>query len=502
MTGTTKRKFCFSPDLKRTIEWYVWLEKISNTTFLPLHVCRDEILVMKGGAGSGKSECAALKVLDRAANEPGHRFLVARKFKNTIRESCFKLLKVRAFQHFADKVAKVNETNMTITFVNGSEIICSGLDDTEKLKSIFEITDIWVEEASEIAEADFHQLETRMRGKSPYYRQMILTFNPVSISHWLKKLFFDRKYPKTYVHESTYKDNRFLDRDYIEKLEAFKDIDEYYYTVYCLGHWGSVFRSIFPTAAITARLAQLQNPMRLGFFEGKDFVEDKDGFIKIYAEPKKGRPYVIGADTAGEGSDFFAAHVIDNVTGEQVAVLHAQIDETVFPEQLMALGYMYNTALIAVECNFSTYTVRELERAKYKKQYVRRSEDRYTHKSKHQYGFETNKLTRPLIISELVKTVRQSADFINNKATLEEMLTFVRNEKLRAEAAEGTHDDLVMSLAIALHVREAQSTVDEVEPQVWTPAMRADYEDATPEERLEMIKLYGRPKPRRNSRRR
>jgi phage terminase large subunit len=265
---------------------------------------------------------------------------------------------VRAFQYFSDKVAKVNETYMSITFVNGSEIICSGLDDTEKLKSIYEITDIWVEEASEITKADFHQLETRMRGKSPYYRQMILTFNPVSISHWLKKLFFDRKYPKTYVHESTYKDNRFLDRDYIEKLEAFKDIDEYYYMVYCLGHWGSVFRSIFPTAAITARLAKLQNPKRLGFFEGKDFVEDKDGFIRIYAEPKKGRPYVIGADTAGEGSDFFAAHVIDNVTGEQVAVLHAQIDETVFPEQLMALGKETSTSA------YGTYIISLAERNK------------------------------------------------------------------------------------------------------------------------------------------
>src|SRR5699024_11467616 len=66
---------------------------------------------------------------------------------------------------------------------------------TEKLKSITfpkgELTDIWIEEASEILEEDFNQLDVRLRGKGAH-KQMVLTFNPVSVLHWLKLRFFDK----------------------------------------------------------------------------------------------------------------------------------------------------------------------------------------------------------------------------------------------------------------------------------------------------------------------
>jgi phage terminase large subunit len=50
--------------------------------------------------------------------------------------------------------------------------------------------------------------------------------------------------------------------------------------------------------------------------------------------------------------------------------------------------------------------------------------------------------------------VREHCYTINDKDTLEEMLTVVRNEKGRIEAAEGSHDDLTMALAIAHQIRE------------------------------------------------
>jgi phage terminase large subunit len=65
------------------------------------------------------------------------------------------------------------------------------------------------------------------------------------------------------------------------------------------------------------------------------------------------------------------------------------------------------------------------------------------------YGFKTTTLTRPMIISQLVEIVREHIEKINDRETLQEMLSFVRNSKGRAEASEGTHDDLVMGLAIA-----------------------------------------------------
>lgn len=477
--------------------WFRELRDTSNEAFLPLYTKTERYLVLKGGAGSGKSELAGHKVTDRCMRESGHRVLVARKVKNTIRRSCYEQLVAQAARYFPNETIKPNASNLSIRYPTGSEVICTGLDDVEKLKSIYEITDTWIEEASEITEADFNQLDIRMRGKSPHYRQMILTFNPVSIGHWLKKRFFDEKDPRAFTHESTYKDNRFLSDEDKQTLERFRELDEYYYAVYCLGQWGSPYRSIFPTKLLVGRQRDLQKPIREGHFENGTFRECGGDIIRIFEEPKKGRPYVIGADTAGEGSDRFAAHVIDNMTGRQVAVLHAQIAETEFPEQILRLGYMYNTALVAVECNFSTYTVHELERLGYPKQYVRQSVDTYTHKTQKKFGFVTSKITRPVMISNLVRIVQEAPHLVSDNATIEEMLTFVRNEELRAEAAEGTHDDLVLSLAIAHFCRDQQRSVDEEELVTWTPSMWEDYYNGNEVVKAEMIARYGRPKPRR-----
>ena len=93
---------------------------------------------------------------------------------------------------------------MRITCANGNSVIFKGLDDTEKLKSITfpkgELTDIWVEEASEVREEDFNQLDVRLRGKGTH-KQMVLTFNPVSVLHWLKRRFFDRQDPPRFGGE-------------------------------------------------------------------------------------------------------------------------------------------------------------------------------------------------------------------------------------------------------------------------------------------------------------
>ncbi|WP_143382715.1 hypothetical protein [Flavonifractor sp. An52] len=174
-------------------------------------------------------------------------------------------------------------------------------------------------------------------------------------------------------------------------------------------------------------------------------------------------PYVIGGDTAGDSgtawSDFFAAHVLDNTTGEQVAVLHGKMDEDVFARQIYCLGMYYNEALVGVEVNYSTHPVKELQRLNYPRQYTREQTDTYTGALKKAYGFNTNTATRPVIIAELVEAARDNLENIVDDATLAEMLSFAKNDKGRAEALPGKHDDLVMSLAIANHIRPQQSMV-------------------------------------------
>lgn len=430
-------------------------------------------LILYGGAGSGKSVFAVQRFLYRLLTLPLCNILVVRAVAATNRDSTYALFRQVISKWGLSELFSCKDSDLRISCANGNSVIFKGLDDTEKLKSITfpkgELTDIWIEEASEILEEDFNQLDVRLRGKGAH-KQMVLTFNPVSVLHWLKLRFFDRKDPRALVLKSTYKDNQFLDEDYKRTLEGYKDTDPYYYSVYCLGEWGVLGQTIFDAQKVSERLSQLAGPVTRGEFtfatwyspEANEvliddstirWVEMDTGPIQIYHEPAPGGAYVIGADTAGEGSDFNVGQVIDHITGQQVCTIRGQMDEDLFAKQLYCLGKHYHTALVSVEANFSSYPIRELERLRYPRQYVRQAEDSFTHRIRQSYGFKTSSVTRPLVIAGLVEVVREHPEWLNDRDTLNEMLTFVRNENGRPEAQEGAHDDCVMSLGIAYYTR-------------------------------------------------
>ena len=146
--------------------------------------------------------------------------LVVRADNTDNRSSTFEEIKARIEELGVEDLFTINKTSMDITCKrNGNTIIFRGMDD-EKIKSIHGVTMIWIEEASEIAEYDFNQLDIRLRGESRHYKQIIITFNPVSILHWLKKRFFDTSDPRAVTHRSTYKDNRFLDAEAVQTLRT------------------------------------------------------------------------------------------------------------------------------------------------------------------------------------------------------------------------------------------------------------------------------------------
>lgn len=487
--------------------WFRRLSEESNTAFLPLFFDEHKHLVLMGGGGSGKSIFAGRKIIERAATEKGHRFLVVRKVGRTLRDSCFAQLKSQALDCYKSQVKRIPEgrSEMYIKFKNGSEILFTGLDDAEKLKSIYNITGIWVEEATEITEADFNQLDIRLRGESPYYKQIILTFNPISVTHWLKKRFFDRKNDvRVRCMKTTYKDNRFLPEEDRQTLELFKMTDPYYYQVYALGMWGTLSQTIFAREKLMRRLTELKAPVAAGEFtyhyDGltvTDIRFDENGQkdVMIYEKPVDGIPYVIGADTAGEGSDWFVAQVINNINGKLVAKYRVQTDEDLFARALYCLGKWYNTALIAIEVNFSTHPTKELERLRYPKLYMREVEDTITHKLRMSHGFKTDRITRPNIIAGLVEIAREHTQLLTDEETINEMLTFTRNAKGRPEAEQGAHDDCVMALAITYYVREQQTARPEIARAKahWEKDMYEDYWSADEQQRALMLRDWGNP---------
>lgn len=216
---------------------------------------------------------------------------------------------------------------------------------------------------------------------------------------------------------------------------------------------------------IIRRIQQVQEPCSIGSFlcdyngikiSNMRFAPSNYGEVKIYEMPEEGVPYVLAGDTAGEGSDYFTAHVINNITGKQVATLRRKYSEIEYAMQVYCLGKMYNNALIGLETNFSTYPMKKLEEWGYPRMYIREKEDDYTDKRDTSFGFKTTSITRPLILAQLQDIVENEIDKIVDKETLTEMLSFIKNKKGRPEAEQGYHDDLVMALAIVYYIRTQQ----------------------------------------------
>ena len=446
------------------------LPELTNKKFYPLYADTSRYLVLWGGAGSGKSVFAAEKLILRTIDETPHKFLIVRKVSKTHRDSTFAELKNVIRQWGIEKLFTIKEGDMRIVCINGNEIIFCGLDDVEKMKSIHGVTGIWIEEASELDRSDFLQLNLRLRGQRKHYKQIIISFNPVSIVHWLKTVFFDSPLAGTRVVHSTYKDNRFIDDEYIATLLELEDVDEYYFTVYVLGQWGVLGKTVFNAKIVTERLLQVQRekPIRTGTFVYKyenekivddsiEFIDDENGPLRIYELPIEGYPYVLGADTAEGGIDYSTASVRNNISWVQAATWRGHTDTDLFAKQLYCLGKWYNRALIGVETNFDLHVTKELARLGYTNQYVRETLDKYTGETQKKFGFQSTKITRPIIISKLVTMVREHIETFNDLATLEEMLTFVRDENGRPSAQSGKHDDTIFADAIALEIRQQGS---------------------------------------------
>ena len=531
-----------------------------NDVFEAVRRFKGRFIVLVGGAGSGKSYEVADSFLDRIVRKKNQKLIALRKEGKQITNSCFPLLTSRLKQRFdAEKFSiKHSLGNETITY-GDNQILFSGLDDVDKLKSLAECNCAWLEEADQMTPEDFREINRRLRGFDDI--QIYISFNPVSVHSWLKKRFFNERDERTivicgtrefenftnykdidhdsisyikkekswheeldrYVEESyfntliihsTYLDNKFLDDEFIKQMEELKEYDEEEYNIYALGMWGVYGGLYFDKGNVNKALQNPIKPLKRGYFEYKynglvikdiTWVDDEYGYVCIYEEPCENTPYVIGGDTAGEGSDYNTATCINNITGEDAATIRIQLDEDLYARQVYCLGKYYGKdsnchrdALIGLEINFSSHPQKELQRIGYGNFYVREeAPDAFTGKYRKKLGFRTGKDTRPLMLSMLRTTMRESPHMIKDIETIKEMSTFVKNEKGRPEAAEGEHDDMIIARAITCYIRHQQPNYKKntigysyKDIENLPEDYQEDYNNAPPEIRERMIKKW------------
>ena len=479
--------------------------RLFNEIYYPLLSKVYAYMVLYGGSGSGKSHFLGQLLAIQMTILPGRNLVCLRKQKTDCIKSCWAFV-YNALKRF--KLLKywqicTNPDHKMINRINGNEILFEGVDNIEDIKSIqftnkavedensngggANLTDVWYEEvnAEENREV-IEELDRRLRDTFVQCR-IILSFNPVSRSHWL----FD--YVTNFVENSpfphcvlktTYKDNRFLQKDYGIKMELLKNTNPYAYQVYALGNWGTMGQTVFDANKIQNRLNELNEKyskemyIRGTFIYEEDekgiplpntyqFVETPLGKVSIYKRSEDKIPYVLSADTAGEGKDFYIGMVRNNTTGEQVAVFRDNGNPDLCVWQIYGLAKMYNDALFGPEINFNGWIIKAFRMLGYRNFYNRVSAaDSKREVKEGNLGWRTGPENRQLMLTEFQQWSGSFMHLINDVETLNEMLLFTYQEKklkgIWMGAEPGAHDDLVIAFAILLQICSQQSC--EVQP--------------------------------------
>ncbi|MED4460428.1 pbsx family phage terminase large subunit [Bacillus subtilis] len=267
-----------------------------------------------GGYGSSKSYHVALKIVLKLLEEK-RTVLVVREVYDTHRDSTFSLFEEIINDLEIDHIVRCVSSPMQIRFPNGGRIIFKGLDKPAKLKSINNVSLIWIEECSEVKYEGFKELLGRLRHPTlPLH--MILSTNPVGEDNWTYKHFFkddtqkrfvldDKElYEKrtvvindTYYHHSTADDNLFLPGSYVKQLDEMKEYDPDLYRIARKGHFGVNGVRVLPQfeershEEVMTAIANINRPLkRVGMDFG--FEESYNAVVRLAVDHEKKYLYI------------------------------------------------------------------------------------------------------------------------------------------------------------------------------------------------------------------
>src|SRR5262252_191190 len=476
--------------------------------------------------GGGKSRAGCEIVFDAALDHPGLLAVVARQTHTSITATTRRTMLTQVVP--SEVIAHTRNSNGAdfITLWNGSIIHFVGLDDPIRWYSS-EIGMIFFDEAQEIAEDTVLRLITRLRQQG-MPNTAILTFNPGNPGHWLQRWFIEGGeqtehglYKRELWMEGGIKpigdaefffaratDNPYLTADYIDTLQGQK---EWIRRRYLEGLWEFISgSSFFDTDALRfyQQLAEKSPPLFNGVTMGdipQDVayrlgkrkqppdeplkIETHGGPLSVWRRPVrdrsdpetgrevKGHRYVISVDaSSGRGEDYSAVQVIDVETFEQVAEWQGKQETGIVADQVYRIGRLYNDAIVVCELTggWGLAIDQVLKRYAYPRLYTRRVIDRLSQRWTDRTGFDTTVKMRSVILEALETALREREFGLYSLRAVNELGTFVWSDKDKAEAQPGCNDDLVLSLAIGVHVASTLPREIVKAPQrQWDPVLPA-----------------------------
>ena len=256
---------------------------------------RTRTLVFYGGGGSGKSKFVAQRTILKCCTMDNRKVLVLRNVLATVRDSVFAEFKKVLSEWKISHVSDIRETFMMITLPNGSEILFKGYDDEEKIKSLEGLTDIIVDEATEITKEKYDQLHLRIRNRRAGFNQLIVLFNPIGKDNWVFPTFFEGDSPRNcIIHHSYYMGNKFLPPEYVEFLEDMKTNNYRKYLIYALGQFASLSKTIYENYEEFEFDEYALRKSGITCYFGLDYgyTNDPTSFVKVYCDDENKILYI------------------------------------------------------------------------------------------------------------------------------------------------------------------------------------------------------------------
>ncbi|QDQ01167.1 PBSX family phage terminase large subunit [Lysinibacillus fusiformis] len=263
-------------------------------------------VVCKGGRGSGKSSDVAhiiVQLLMRyAVNAVG-----IRKVDNTIETSIFEQMKWAINEQGVSHLFKINKSPMRITYIpRGNYMIFRGAQDPTCIKSLksanFPFALAWLEELAEFKTEEEVTTITNslLRGElgDGLFYKFFYTYNPPKRKQsWVNKKYESSFQPdNTFVHKSTYLDNPFISKQFIEEAEAAKQRNELRYRWEYIGE--AIGSGVVPFDNLQIEKGSITDEMAAGFDNIRNAVDfgyatDPLAFVRWHYDKKKNGIYAV-----------------------------------------------------------------------------------------------------------------------------------------------------------------------------------------------------------------